>query len=125
PVCAQRARTPIGRAPVVPPQTPDITLVEHQQDLADLIDASAAYLGIPIEYTRADVAGQVTLRLPGPITSEALLEATNRALVMKGFITVQMPGAPGLSVVKLADAPALARLEDTLRIATQAGFVKV
>jgi len=107
------------------PDTARWTVIDPEQDFADLLDACSNALGVTIEYSKADVVGMVTIRLPGPVTANALWEFTNRALTARGLTSVQLPGSPALSVVKLADAAALARLEDSARIDTQAGFVKV
>jgi len=118
----------VGRVPVPPaaalesPQV-SLTLVEPEEDLVDLVDATAQILGIAIEYTPADLPGKVMLRLPGPISPAELLDTMHRALSMRGLTTIQAPGSASLSVVKLTEALALARLEESG--SARAGFQKV
>lgn len=123
-VLALNARATALQTPAKP-DTARWTAIDREQELADLLDACSDALGVVIEFSKADVAGTVTIRLPGPVTADALWEFTNRAMATRGLTSVQLPGSPALTVVKIADAPALARLEDSARIATKAGFVKV
>ncbi len=119
----------VGRVPAVPPaaqpETPEVLLrlVEPEEDLVDLVDATAHLLGIAIEYTPADLPGKVMLRLPGPIAPAELLDTMHRALAVRGLTTIQAPGSTSLSVVKLTEALALARLEESGP--ARAGFQKV
>lgn len=118
-----------GRVPAVfpaaPPEEPRklVALFEPETELAELVDTTSNMLGIAIEYTPADVQGRVMLRLPGPISPVDLLDTMHRALASRGLTTIQAPGSATLSVVKLADAPALARLEESEP--ARAGFRKV
>jgi type II secretory pathway component GspD/PulD (secretin) len=123
-----------GREPVPPeiqePQKPPSVdeprwKVGGEQDLADLLGAASAILGIPIEFDRAAVAGPLALRLTGPLRDEELLDLVHRNLVAKNLTTVQMPGSRGLTVVTLDKAPSLARLEEKGLRGARAGFVKV
>jgi len=100
-----------------------VSLLEPEQSLVELVDAAAQILGIAIEYTAADLPGNVTLRLPGPIARAELLDTMHRALSSRGLTTIQAPGSESLSVVKLTDALALARLEESG--SARAGFRKV
>ena len=123
-----------GREPVPPevqePQTPPSVdaarwKIGVEQDLADLLGAASAILGIPIEFDRSAVSGPLALRLQGPLRDEELLDLVHRNLVAKNLTTVQMPGSRGLTVVTLDKAAGLARLEDKSLRGARAGFVKV
>ncbi|MGK2922183.1 MAG: hypothetical protein ACSLE4_05260, partial [Methyloceanibacter sp.] len=103
----------------------EIRVFSPEEDLADLLDACAAILATAIEFDRSEVKGSIGLRLPAPITRDSLWELANRALVTRGLTTIQLPGSPSLSVVKLADAPGLARLEARSLSGAKAGFVRV
>lgn len=102
-----------GRAPAVPAASPDvrISVFEPETELAELVDTTSKLLAIAIEYTPDDVQGKVMLRLPLPSSPAELLDTMHRALAARGLTTIQAPGSDALSVVKLAEAPALARLE--------------
>jgi len=123
-----------GREPV-PPETPKPQQqptvdaarwkVGVEQDLADLLGAASAILGIPIEFDRAAVSGPLALRLVAPLRDEELLDLVHRNLVAKNLTTVQMPGSRGLTVVSLDKAAGLARLEEKSLRGARAGFVKV
>ena len=134
PVLLPQAQGSASTKPAAAPQAPAApalsdearwTLFLEQQDLADLVDACAAILGVAIEYDRAQVAGPLTLRLTGPVTADALWELANRSLAAKGLTSVQMPGSSALSVVPLERAAGLARLESSSLRGARAGFVKV
>lgn len=129
----QSARTPALAPPASTPEASEaaaedstqiqIQLFEPESELADLINTAAKLLDIAIDYTPADVAGKVALRLPGTISPQELLDTMHRALSTRGLTTVQAPGSASLSVVKLVDAAGLARLEESGK--AQAGFRKV
>lgn len=82
-------------------------------------------LATPIEFNRSEVAGSIGLRLPSPVTRESLWELANRALATRGLTTIQLPGSPSISVVKLVDAAGLARLEARSLAGAKAGFLRV
>ena len=125
---AQEARVPVAPpAPAVaqePVRVENVWVSPDEVEITHLLDVCAGLIGVPIEFSRTELSGTVTLRQPGFTSAEAVLEATNRALFQRGFTTVQMPGGPGLTVVKVADAAAMARLEES-GISTKAGFVKL
>jgi type II secretory pathway component GspD/PulD (secretin) len=123
-VLAQDTRVPVSPPKEAEQQVPVVVLTSDEVELANLIQLCAGFLQVPIEFSRGDVSGTVTLQQPRPTSAQEVLDATHRALAQRGFTTVQMPGSPGLTVVKLADAAAQARLEES-SIATKAGFVKV
>jgi type II secretory pathway component GspD/PulD (secretin) len=81
-----------------------------QVEVARLVDLSAQRLKLNIEYdaNALKAAGQVTLRLDAGLSDEELWDLTNRVLIARGFATVRVPGKAAYTVVKLADAPAIA-----------------
>jgi type II secretory pathway component GspD/PulD (secretin) len=122
-------KAPAQRAPAEPPTAQEAPKVEirifsPEEDLADLLDVCAAMLGTAIEFNRAEVSGPIGLRLPSPATRESLWGLANRALATRGFTTIQLPGSPSLTVVKLSEAAGLARLEGMSLAGSKAGFVK-
>lgn len=105
---AQPPAPPIGP----PAATPEIrTVLSGQVELARLVDLCAERLGMNIEYDAQVLRGTVTLRLGGGLTDEELWTLTNRVLASRGFTSVRMPGEEMVSIVRLADAPGMARLE--------------
>ncbi len=89
---------------------PAASALAGQIELARLVDLAAERLKLQVEYDAAALRGTVTLRLGGEITDAELWDLTNRVLASRGFTTVRMPGSDVISVVKIADAPGLARL---------------
>lgn len=120
-LCALHGAAPSAHAQA--PADPQTQLSE-QVDLARLVDLCAQRLRLNLQYDPAVLKGTVTLRLGAGVSDGELWTLTNRLLASAGFTTVQLPGEQTLSVVRLADAPTLARLEDPLS-AAKAGFVKV
>ncbi len=118
----QEGRTP-AQAPPVQEPAKEVVFFEREHDLADFLESLSALLQVRIEFSRSDVTGTVTVS--GSTAPKSLLEQAHRALAAKGLTTVQPPGSPSLVVVKLADAPSLARLEEGPRVGTLAGFAKV
>jgi len=94
-------------------------------ELADLLDACSAMMGVSIEYQPAEVSGSVALRIDGGMSDEEVWQVAQQALASKGLVSVQQPGSRVLQVVTLANAPALARLELPSLAGARAGFVKV
>ena len=82
-----------------------------QIELPRLVDLAAQRLGVNLQYDAAALRGSVTLRLGAGISDEELWALTNRVLASQGFTTVRMhgDGDTTYSVVRLADAPGLAR----------------
>jgi len=91
-------------------EPPAITLA-GQIELARLVDLASQRLRLNVEYDEAALKGTVTLRIGGSITDEELWALVNQLLAARGFTTVQGSGN-ALSVVKIADAPGLAPLQD-------------
>ena len=129
PLAAGQGREPVPPEVQEPQKPPSVDTprwkVGAEQDLADLLGAASAILGIPIEFDRSAVAGPLALRLTGPLRDEELLDLVHRNLVAKNLTTVQMPGSRGLTVVALDKAASLARLEERSLRSARAGFVKV
>jgi len=71
------------------------------------------------------VKGAITFRFPSAINDDDLWTLTNRLLAAHGFTTVQMAGERTMSVVKLAEAAGVARIEDGDLALAKAGFVRV
>lgn len=82
-----------------------------QIDLPRLVDLAAAHLGIAVEYDPAVLKGTVLRRAAGTVESTELWNLTNDLLVSRGFTTVVRPGSDLFSVVRLADARRIARVE--------------
>lgn len=83
-----------------------------QMEIARLVDLCAKRLKLNIDYDSAVLKGLVTLRLEAALTDEEIWLLTNRLLAARGFTTLRAPGdAGGFSVVKLADAASLTRIE--------------
>lgn len=100
------------------------TALSGQVDLPRLVDLCAERLGLNIEYDASTLRGTVTLRLGAGVSDDELWILTNRVLVSRGFTSVQMPGEDMISIVRLQDAPGMARLED-LHTDARAGYVTV
>lgn len=83
-----------------------------QVELARLVDLAAQRLGLAIQYDANALKGAVTLRLGAGVPDSELWPLLNRVLASQGFTTVRLPGDRAYSVVRLADAPALARVQD-------------
>ncbi len=122
---AQRQPDPsVVGPPAQEPAQKQIRSFSPEQELADLLDFLAAVTETPIEFVRSEVSGSIGMRVPQPMTIETMRELASRALAARGLTTVSMPGSSSLSVVKLADAPSLARLEEGLLRDAKAAFVK-
>jgi general secretion pathway protein D len=104
--------------------TQEIRSFSAEQELADLLDFMAAATETPIEFNRSEVTGSIGMRVPQPMTIDTLRELASRALAARGLTTVAMPGSSSLTVVKLAEAPSLARLEGGMLRDAKAGYVK-
>lgn len=103
------------------------TELAGQIELARLVDLSAERLGYKVEYDAAAIKGTVTLRLGEGLSDEDLWSLANRVLASRGFATVRLPGAGPtmLSVVKLTDAPGLAKVEEGAAEAGAGGYATV
>ncbi len=92
------------------------TELSEQIELARLVDLASQRLGVNIEYDRSRLTGQVTLRLGAGVTDDELWSLTNRLLLARGFTTVRIAGDDTLSVVPIASAASLARVEPVERV---------
>lgn len=116
-------REPAVEAPAV---SPDARIrVTADQELAEILELCARLSGTPIEYTASEITGPVALRAEGMLTLDGLFEAANRALAARTLTTVHMPGSRSLSVVSLAQAQSVARLEEGSLASLRAGYVRV
>lgn len=86
------------------------TRLAGQIDLARLVDVASSRLGVDIQYEESQLRQQVTLRLTEGLNDEELWALTNRLLAANGFTTVEVAGTDLLSVVRVGDAPGLARI---------------
>lgn len=83
-----------------------------EMDLRRLLDLCAERLGVRIDYDPKMVAGSVTVRTPRPIGDQELWTLANQLLASRGLTTVRGSGSGGgVSVVRLADAAAMAHVE--------------
>ncbi|MCC7172928.1 MAG: hypothetical protein IT459_20935 [Planctomycetes bacterium] len=94
-------------------------------ELARLVDLCAQQLNLHIEYDAATLTGKVTLRLGSALSDDELWKLTNHALTARGFTTVGTRESRMLSVVKIADATNLGRIEDPSQTGPAPGFVTV
>ncbi|MFN5946630.1 MAG: hypothetical protein ACK5Q4_07220, partial [Phycisphaerae bacterium] len=82
-----------------------------QVPLARVVDLAAERMGVRIEYDASLLTGAVTVRGESGLSPQELWDFMNLTLASRGFATIRTPGSETLSVVKLADAAALARAE--------------
>lgn len=100
------------------------TRLAGQIDLARLVDVASGRLGVDIQYEESQLRQQVTLRLTEGLNDEELWALTNRLLAANGFTTVEVAGTDLLSVVRVGDAPGLARIggESAVASSRRPGF---
>ncbi len=102
------------------------TALSGQLELARLVDLCAERLNLELEYDAKALQGAtVTLRLGEAVGDDELWSLTNQLLVSRGLTSVQMPGDDVLSIVRLAEAAARARIEPTIRPTTRAWYATV
>lgn len=106
------------RAGFCQPAAADIQLPDTMK-LARLVDLVGEISGQPYSYNPADLEATATLRVPGGLKRSQLPELLSHLLAARGLTTVQSPGSPMLSVVKIDQAAGLA----TTGAATHAAFV--
>ena len=85
--------------------------VAGQMDLSRLVDLCADRIHERLDYDPTLVRGSVTLRVGSALNSTELWQLTNLLLAQRGLTTVRVPGVHSISVVKIADAAALAGVE--------------
>lgn len=95
----------------VPPPPSTTLALAGEMDLRRLVDLAAGHLRIRIDYDPKLLAGSVTLRSQGGLTDEELWDLTNQLLATRGLVTIRGQTGSQVSIVKLSDAPSLARLE--------------
>ncbi|MBX3377513.1 MAG: hypothetical protein KF678_10985 [Phycisphaeraceae bacterium] len=93
-----------------------------QVEVARIVDLAAHRLGIAIDYDAAALRATppVTLRETGRLTDADLWALANRVLAGRGLCTVRVQG--GYSIVKIAEAPGLARVESADEPGPMPGF---
>ncbi|MFN0207735.1 MAG: hypothetical protein ACKVS6_15615 [Planctomycetota bacterium] len=101
------------------------TALSEQIDLARLVDLAAKRRKVNIEYDPQVIKGSATIRMEASLSDDELWNITNRLLASRGFAIIQGAGIETLSVVKIADAPAQARVEPESLQKARAGFVKI
>lgn len=108
------------------PGVPLWHFMQEEVSLANLVDLCAQQRGIAIEHERSKLeAEKVRVQPSLGLTALELWRLTNRSLALRGLAIVQAPGADGLSVVSMAQAASLARLEVAGIASARAGYVRV
>jgi general secretion pathway protein D len=107
---------PAGPTPVQPAAA-ELSL-SGQLDLARLLDLSAKQLNVAIDYDPTLKQQTLTLRpaAGGALNNAGLWSLTNRALQQKGLTTIVAAGGSGFTVVKIEEAPRLARVEEAVTV---------
>jgi type II secretory pathway component GspD/PulD (secretin) len=117
------------------PQSAEISL-GGQIDLLRLVDLAGQRLGLNIEYDASALkAASVNLRIDDTVSDEELWQLVNQMLNVRGFTSIEAikprssavdeAGEPVMSIVKIADAAASARVEWNLPLTTRAGYGSV
>lgn len=87
----------------------------ERTDLARLVDVAAQRLGLKVEYDEKMLKGMtVHLRFGSAsegVSEQELWQLANRLLASRGFTSVQLPGSDVISIVKIAEAPELQRMD--------------
>lgn len=109
---------PVELQPAQLESTNDRLSLAGEMDLRRLVDLAAARLKLRVDYDPKLLAGTVTLRTPGPISDREFWELTNQTLLGRGLTTLRAADSTGISVVKLNEAAALARVEPILNDGT-------
>jgi general secretion pathway protein D len=89
--------------------------------LSRLVDLMSQTTGRQVSYNPADLEATVTLRSPLPLSVDQLRDLTAQVLASRGLTTVQAPGSPVLSVVKIEQAAATSQIGEV----SGAAFVSV
>lgn len=107
--------------------TPSRIELNGQVELARLLDICAQRLDLQITYEAGAVKDTLTVRLPKGLTDQELWQLTNQILATKGLASVELPGSGGraVSVIKLTDAPGLAKVERQGAEGSKAGFANL
>lgn len=100
--------------------TPGQVQLADTVELTRLVDLAASRLGLNVEYG-SKLTGSATLRLNTEMSDQELWDLTNWLLASRGYTTVRMGEDGTISVVNLASAASLARLETPDAVLTDAG----
>ncbi len=103
---------PLGERPLAQQGEPAQVSLAGRIELARLVDLAAQRLRLNIQYDAGALRGEAVLRLGAGVSDDELWQVVNRILVSHGFTTVRLPGENAYGVVRVADAPAVARLQD-------------
>ena len=82
-----------------------------EMDLRRLVDLTASHLSVRLDYDPGQVAGNVTIRSPKPVTNRELWDLLNQILISRGLTTIRTDDSAGVSVVRLQEAAQQARIE--------------
>jgi type II secretory pathway component GspD/PulD (secretin) len=96
------------------------TSLPSQIEAARLIDLCAERLKLRISYDEASLKSKVNIRQPAPMSDADLWQFTNRVLAEQGTTTIRAAGDDTIAVVKLANAPQMARVESLADIRASA-----
>jgi general secretion pathway protein D len=104
---------------------PPASQPQGDDDLAHLLDLCAAKLQLDVRYDPGQLTGAVVPGLEEGLSDQELWSLANRALVVHGFTTILMQGEEALTVVELALARNLVRLEPAGLPESKAGYAKI
>ena len=89
----------------------DVLMLSGGVPLVRLLDLCAEKLDLDVEYDRAQVTGDVQLRLSQPTDAESLWALTNAVLASRGLTTIRRPGTKIVAVVQTRVAGGAAPIE--------------
>jgi len=101
-----------------------VIALDPSQRLADLVDYCAYLREVAIEYDADQLDAAVQVDAFVGLDPGELWRITNRALQKRGLAIVQTAGSKSLSVVEVAKAAGIARLEEDLAHA-EAGYLRL
>ncbi len=90
---------------------PAVVTLNEEVSLARLVDLCAATGEFEVEYDASLLTARVMIRVPTPLSHDELWTLTNELLASNGLASVRRPASRMLSIVRVADAAAAARLE--------------
>jgi type II secretory pathway component GspD/PulD (secretin) len=96
----------------------------EEVEVAELLDACAGLLKLPLQYDRSQVQGRVTIRSGPGQSPDAFWATTNRLLAERKLACIQGSGEEALGIVPIGEAAKLARMEPGKIEEARAGFVK-
>ena len=122
-ICALRWQSARAVCDAPKAEHPTVTLA-GEVELARLVDLSADRLAFQIQYDASALKGTVTLRSAEGLSDQELWTLTNQVLAAHGLTTVaQDADGKMFSVVKLADAPGMANVQQHNAASASAGFI--